>query len=65
MIDTQDPRGYSFKVPGLPIELDGKRLKQRRAPPALGEGGREILLGLGYSATEIERLGAERIVALA
>jgi crotonobetainyl-CoA:carnitine CoA-transferase CaiB-like acyl-CoA transferase len=65
MIDTSDPRGYAFKVPGLPLELDGDRLGQRRAPPALGEGGREILLGLGYSAAAIERLGAERIVALA
>ena len=65
MIDTSDPRGHAFKVPGLPLELDGERLPQRRAPPALGESGREILLGLGYSAAEIERLGTQRIVALA
>jgi len=65
MIGTSDPRGYAFKVPGLPLELDGERLRQRRAPPALGEGGREILAGLGYSAAEIDRLGAEHIVALA
>jgi crotonobetainyl-CoA:carnitine CoA-transferase CaiB-like acyl-CoA transferase len=64
MIDTSDPRGHKFKVPGLPLELDGERLQQRRAPPALGEGSREILLGLGYSGAEIERLGAERVVAL-
>ena len=65
MIDTSDPRGHAFKVPGLPLELDGERLGQRHAPPALGEGGREILAGLGYSAAEIDRLGAEHIVALA
>jgi crotonobetainyl-CoA:carnitine CoA-transferase CaiB-like acyl-CoA transferase len=65
MIGTSDPRGHAFKVPGLPLELDGKRLRQRSAPPALGEGGREILVALGYSAAEIERLGAERIIALA
>jgi len=65
MIDTRDPRGHAFKVPGLPLELDGDRLAQRSAPPAIGENGREILLGLGYSAAEIDRLGAERIVALA
>ena len=65
MIDTRDPRGYEFKVPGLPLELDGERPGQRRPPPALGEGGREVLLDLGYSPAEIERLGAERIVALA
>jgi crotonobetainyl-CoA:carnitine CoA-transferase CaiB-like acyl-CoA transferase len=65
MIDTRDPRGHAFKVPGLPLELDGDRLAQRSAPPTIGENGREILLGLGYSAAEIDRLGAERIVALA
>jgi crotonobetainyl-CoA:carnitine CoA-transferase CaiB-like acyl-CoA transferase len=65
MIGTSDPRGHAFKVPGLPLELDGERLRQRSAPPALGEGGREILVALGYSAAEIERLGAERIIALA
>lgn len=64
MIGTSDPRGHAFKVPGLPLELDGARLGQRAAPPAIGEGGREILLGLGYSAAEIERLGTERILAL-
>ena len=64
MIDTSDPRGHSFKVPGLPLELDGERLGQRAPPPAIGEGAREILAGLGYSPVEIERLGAERILAL-
>ena len=64
MIDTSDPRGHKFKVPGLPLELDGERLRQRTPPPALGEGGPAILRGLGYSAAEVERFGAERIVAL-
>ena len=64
MIDTRDPRGHAFKVPGLPLELDGDRLAQRSAPPAIGENAREILLGLGYSTVEIDRLGAERVVAL-
>jgi crotonobetainyl-CoA:carnitine CoA-transferase CaiB-like acyl-CoA transferase len=64
MIDTSDPRGHAFKVPGLPMELDGKRLGERSAPPAVGEGAREILLGLGYSAADLERFGAERIIVL-
>ncbi len=64
MIDTSDPRGHAFKVPRLPLELDGDRLAQRSAPPAIGASGREILLGLGYPPAEVDRLGAERIVAL-
>jgi crotonobetainyl-CoA:carnitine CoA-transferase CaiB-like acyl-CoA transferase len=63
MIDTSDPRGHAFKVPGLPLELDGERLGERSAPPAVGEGAREILLGLGYSAADLERFGAGRILA--
>ncbi|MGH8673105.1 MAG: CaiB/BaiF CoA transferase family protein, partial [Burkholderiales bacterium] len=65
MIETRDPRGHAFKVPGLPLELDGARPSQRSAPPAVGEGGREILVGLGYSSREIEQFSAERVVALA
>jgi len=64
MIDTRDPRGHTFKVPGLPLELDGERLRERSAPPAVGEGAREILVQLGYSETQIGRMKAERIVEL-
>jgi crotonobetainyl-CoA:carnitine CoA-transferase CaiB-like acyl-CoA transferase len=64
MIDTSDPRGHAFKVPGLPLELDGERLAQRSAPPAVGEGAREILTELGYSETQIGQMKAERIVEL-
>ncbi len=64
MIETRDPRGYAFKVPGLPLELDGERLAQRSAPPAVGEGAREILSGLGYGTAEIEALAARGVLAL-
>ena len=62
MIRTRDPRGYAFKVPGLPLELDGRRLDQRTDPPAVGEGAQEILAGLGYSREDIERLRAARVI---
>ena len=64
MIETRDPRGHSFKVPGLPLELDGERLAQRSAPPAVGEGACEILCALGYGAAEIEALAAKGVLAL-
>ncbi|TAN48035.1 MAG: CoA transferase [Betaproteobacteria bacterium] len=64
MIETRDPRGYAFKVPGLPLELDGERLAQRSAPPAVGEGAREILSALGYGTAEIEALAAKGVLAL-
>ncbi len=64
MIETRDPRGHSFRVPGLPLELDGERLPQRSAPPAVGEGARELLAGLGYSAGQIDALAKERVIVL-
>ena len=65
MIETRDPRGTRFKVPRLPLELDGERLAQRNDPPAIGEGARGVLSGLGCSAGEIEQLCAGGIIALA
>ncbi|MBI3372877.1 MAG: CoA transferase [Betaproteobacteria bacterium] len=63
MIDTKDPRGYEFRVPGLPLELDGERLGQRMNPPALGEHSRALLGGLGYTAEVIDAMFSDRIVA--
>ena len=64
MIDTQDARGMHFKVPGLPLELDGKRLGQRSPPPGIGENARDLLAGLGYAESDIERLAASGVIAL-
>lgn len=64
MIETRDPRGHGFKVPGLPLELDGERLAQRSAPPEVGEGAREILAALGYDAEAIASLRSHRVIAL-
>src|SRR3954462_4689050 len=33
----------TIKVPALPLELDGERLRKRSDPPKLGEHGRELL----------------------
>jgi len=64
MIETRDPRGHIFKVPGLPLELDGERLAQRSAPPGVGEGAREVLAELGYSASDIATFAAQGAIAL-
>lgn len=63
MVETQDPRGYAFKVPGLPLELGGKRLRLRSQPPEVSENARELLAGLGYAVKEIEALFAAGAVA--
>jgi crotonobetainyl-CoA:carnitine CoA-transferase CaiB-like acyl-CoA transferase len=63
MIETQDPRGTTFKVPGLPLELGGERLGLRNQPPVVSENARELLASLGYTSARIDALIADRVVA--
>ena len=63
MVETRDPRGTSFKVPGLPLELGGKRLGLRNQPPAVSENARELLASLGYAPARIDALIADKVVA--
>jgi crotonobetainyl-CoA:carnitine CoA-transferase CaiB-like acyl-CoA transferase len=64
LVEMRDPRGAVFRAPALPLELDGKRLPKRSDPPAIGEGARELLEGLGYSTGEIDALAKERVIVL-
>jgi crotonobetainyl-CoA:carnitine CoA-transferase CaiB-like acyl-CoA transferase len=64
LAEIRDPRGTTFRTPTLPLELDGKRLPQRANPPALGEGARELLAGMGYSDADIDALQRERAISL-
>lgn len=63
MIETKDPRGATFKVPGLPLELGGERLALRNQPPRVSEHARALLASLGYAPTRIDALIAEGVVA--
>jgi crotonobetainyl-CoA:carnitine CoA-transferase CaiB-like acyl-CoA transferase len=63
MVETKDPRGTTFKVPGLPLELGGKRLALRTQPPQVSENARELLESLGYASARIDALIADKIVA--
>ena len=51
-------------IPALPLELDGRRLPKRSDPPRIGEGSRELLKAIGSADAEIERLAADRTIAL-
>ncbi len=64
LMEMRDPRGTTFRAPTLPLELDGKRLPKRNDPPAVGEGARELLAGLGYTAAQIDGLHARGTIAL-
>ena len=63
MIDLHDPRGFDFRAPVLPLELDGQRLGKRNDPPAVSADARELLAGLGIPPERIEALIAAGVVA--
>jgi len=64
LVDTRIPGGKRFHAPMLPLALDGERLPKRSDPPAIGEGAREVLAGLGYGAGEIDALARQRVIIL-
>ncbi|MFD1709373.1 CoA transferase [Ottowia sp. GY511] len=55
--------GQTAQTTLLPITLDGQRLGAGAQPPRMGQDTTDLLNGLGYSATEIEALCADRAVA--
>ncbi len=64
LLETRLPDGRTFRAPTLPLAFDGKRLPKRLDPPAIGEGARELLAGLGYAPEEIAALHKQGVVAL-
>jgi len=63
MVDTTDPRGFRFKVPGLPLEMKGARLGMRSQPPEVSQDARALLASLGYAPGRIDALIAAGAVA--
>jgi crotonobetainyl-CoA:carnitine CoA-transferase CaiB-like acyl-CoA transferase len=58
-----DRAGQAVKAPLFPFTLDGERLGTRLNPPRRGEHTRDILESLGFSASQIDALWAQRVVA--
>jgi crotonobetainyl-CoA:carnitine CoA-transferase CaiB-like acyl-CoA transferase len=63
-LETRTPDGRGFHAPTLPLALDGKRLPKRSDPPAVGEGARALLEGLGYTGDELRNLQERGMIAL-
>jgi crotonobetainyl-CoA:carnitine CoA-transferase CaiB-like acyl-CoA transferase len=62
MLDLILPTGKHTKIPGIPLDMDGRKPAIRRQPPGMGHHTREVLEESGFSAEEIEKLMGDRTV---
>jgi len=62
MIDVLLPTGARAKLPGMPLDMDGRKPRIRMQPPRKGEHTRDVLAEVGFGADEIERLVREQTV---
>ena len=62
LLDVTLPDGRPTRVPGLPLEMGGRRTEIRRDLPRIGQHGREILAEAGFSDEEIDALAAAGVL---
>ncbi|CAN5270721.1 CoA transferase [soil metagenome] len=62
IFDYDHPALGALHSVAQPLRFDGERTTLRRAPPGLGEHGREVLLEAGYSDADIAKLAASGAV---
>ena len=56
MLDLVLPTGKHAKIPGIPLDMDGRKPAIRMQPPQMGAHTRDVLAESGFSASEIEKL---------
>lgn len=61
LLDIALPDGGTARIPALPFKMDGHTLGVRQQPQAAGAQTRSFLHDLGYSVSDIARLGAARV----
>jgi crotonobetainyl-CoA:carnitine CoA-transferase CaiB-like acyl-CoA transferase len=64
LVETEHPAAGRIRVVGPPVRLSETPGALERPAPRLGEHTREILTGLGITADEIARLGADGVIGL-
>jgi crotonobetainyl-CoA:carnitine CoA-transferase CaiB-like acyl-CoA transferase len=62
LVDVRIPGGAATRLPGLPLELDGRRFAVRRDIPGIGDETDSILRDTGLSADDIATLREKAIV---
>jgi crotonobetainyl-CoA:carnitine CoA-transferase CaiB-like acyl-CoA transferase len=65
MLDVLLPTGKRAKLPGLPLEMNGRKTRIRQQPPAMGAHTRAVLAEAGYTDAQISELIAQQVVIAA
>ena len=65
MLDILLPTGKRAKLPGLPLDMDGRKSRVRHQPPEMGAHTRAVLAEAGYTAAQINELVQHRVVIAA
>ncbi|HSQ04719.1 MAG TPA: CaiB/BaiF CoA-transferase family protein [Burkholderiales bacterium] len=61
MLDVLLKTGNHARLPGIPLDMGGRKPRVRRQPPEKGAHTRAVLEEAGYSVEEIDRLVAQGI----
>jgi crotonobetainyl-CoA:carnitine CoA-transferase CaiB-like acyl-CoA transferase len=64
IVETEHPVAGTVKGLGLPIRFSGGRNDSRRPAPLLGQHTGEVLMEIGYSQEDVEKLVRENAVLL-
>jgi crotonobetainyl-CoA:carnitine CoA-transferase CaiB-like acyl-CoA transferase len=62
LLDITLSNGQSIKLPGLPIEFDGKKASLHKDLPEPGQGSREHLQAMGFSGDQLDQLVQQGII---
>ncbi len=65
MLDVVLPTGKHAKLPGIPLDMDGRKPRVRRQPPVMGADTRAVLAEAGYTAAQIDDLVEKRVIIAA
>jgi formyl-CoA transferase len=62
LVEVSHPKCGKIKVTGPPVKFSETPAEVVTAPPSLGQHNKEILLGLGYSSDDIEKLIEYKVI---
>lgn len=62
MLDVVLPTGKHAKIPGIPLDMGGRKPRVRIQPPRMGADTRAVLAEAGYTKAEIDELVKRKVV---